>query len=61
MHEGYGRDIMREAETLAEEWWSGARWDSLTEQQQKDALVEAEAIVIARYEHEYERLMERTQ
>ena len=59
--EGYSQEIINEAETLAKEWWNGVRWDTLTAQQQKDALAEAEAMVIARCEHKYDRLMERTQ
>lgn len=36
--------VDREARTLAEEWWNGARWEDLTDRQRKAAMMEAEAI-----------------
>ena len=52
--------INRWALTLAEEWWDGQPWETLTDQQRKDALREAESIVTSEAEHEYDRRIERT-
>lgn len=40
---GPDQETTRLARILAEEWYSGQPWDTLTDQQRRDALVEAEA------------------